>query len=199
MTKKYIMSSLNIYILFINIILYLTGLYVVNLYSTKNIIIISIGLIITLFISIISYYNKKNIIYNSGIFITFLTNIILINNIISINQNYDYLNNLITNKYEYKDYSLYIQKKNQIYKDITKLENKKIGILTENYENTCKIMNKNVKVKCLKYNDISDLESSLQSGEIQAFIIEKSKYNNYNNKKSQTKEILSIKIKDPIY
>lgn len=199
MTKKYIMSSLNIYILFINITLYLIGLYFINLYPTKNTIIISIALIIILFISTISYYNKKNIIYNSGIFITFLTNIILINNIININQNYDYLNNLITNKYEYKDYSLYIQKKNQIYIDISKLESKKIGILTENYENTCKIINNKINVECLKYNDITDLENSLQSGEIQAFIIEKSKYNNHNNIKNQAKEILNIKIKDPIY
>lgn len=199
MTKKYIMSSLNIYTLFFNITLYLIGLYFINLYPTKNTIIISIVLIITLFISTISYYNKKNIIYNSGIFITFLTNIILINNIININQNYDYLNNLITNKYEYKDYSLYIQKKNQIYIDISKLESKKIGILTENYENTCKIINNKISVECLKYNDITALEKSLQSGEIQAFIIEKSKYNNHNNIKNQTKEILNIKIKDPIY
>ena len=185
MTKKYILASLSICILIINIILYLVALHSINLYQLSKDTIITIFLISILVISILTYLSKHNTIYNSGILLTIITNIILINSIYNLNQDYSYLNNLYTNTYEYKDYSVYVQKKNTIYNDISKLENKKIGILDNNYNNTCSIIQKEITIECINYKDISSLEESLQNGEIQAFIIE----NTYYNKLPDTKEI----------
>lgn len=199
MTKKYIMSSLNTYILLFNIILFLISIHSINLFIFQKDIIIETTLVLILLISIISYFNKKHIIYNIGVFITILTNVILISNIYNINNNYEVLNNLITNKYEYKDYSIYIQKKNPIYNNISNLKNKKIGILSSNYENTCQMVTKTIPINCVKYNNINELEESLQNGKIQAFIIETSKYNNLNSNqeiKYQTRKVYNIKIKD---
>ena len=126
MIKKYILASLNIYLLIITSLIYIIGLITINIYPTSINYIVTISLAIATTITLICYLNKKKSIYNLGVILTFIFNTITIYNIIELNTNYEYLNNIVTNKYEYKKYDVYVQKKNTKYNEIEKLNNKKI-------------------------------------------------------------------------
>ena len=156
MIKKYILASLNIIIFFISLIIYIIGLLYIKPFTSLKSIIIIISLTAIFISSIILYFNKKIKLYNIGIFITFLLNIILIYNIIDLNIKYSYINNLFTNKYEYIEYTIYVQKKNVIYSDISKLNNKKIGTISNN-KNINAYLNNIINIECINYDNIGSL------------------------------------------
>lgn len=198
MTKKYILASLNIIIFIIFLILLSIGLWQIKIFSNIKTILIIIGLIITLAISIYLYFNKKIKLYNIGIFITFLLNIILLYNIIDLNYKYNYLSNTINQKYQYLEYNIYVQKKNVIYSDIKKLNNKKIGTLNNN-KNISQYLNKIINIECIEYNTIEELTYAIENGEIQSFIINEEEYNNIpedNSIKDKVRNIYTTKIKN---
>lgn len=200
MTKKYILASLNIIIFIIFLILLSIGLWQIKIFSNIKTILIIIGLIITLAISIYLYFNKKIKLYNIGIFITFLLNIILLYNIIDLNYKYNYLSNTINQKYQYLEYNIYVQKKNVIYSDIKKLNNKKIGTLNNN-KNISQYLNKIINIKCIEYNTIEELTYAIENGEIQSFIINEEEYNNIpkdNSIKDKVRIIYTTKIKNDL-
>lgn len=200
MTKKYILASLNIIIFIIFLILLSIGLWQVKIFSNIKTILIIIGLIITLAISIYLYFNKKIKLYNIGIFITFLLNIILLYNIIDLNYKYNYLSNTINQKYQYLEYNIYVQKKNVIYSDIKKLNNKKIGTLNNN-KNISQYLNKIINIECIEYNTIEELTYAIENGEIQSFIINEEEYNNIpedNSIKDKVRIIFNTKIKNDL-
>lgn len=200
MTKKYILASLNIIIFIIFLILLSIGLWQVKIFSNIKTILIIIGLIITLAISIYLYFNKKIKLYNIGIFITFLLNIILLYNIIDLNYKYNYLSNTINQKYQYLEYNIYVQKKNVIYSDIKKLNNKKIGTLNNN-KNISQYLNKIINIECIEYNTIEELTYAIENGEIQSFIINEEEYNNIpedNSIKDKVRIIYTSKIKNDL-
>ena len=62
-------------------------------------------------------------------------NITTLYNIDILNNNYDYISNIVTNEYLYKTYNVYVQKKNTKYNNIETLNNKKIGTLNSNSNN----------------------------------------------------------------
>ena len=200
MTKKYILASLNIIIFIIFLILLSIGLWQIKIFSNIKTILIIIGLIITLAISIYLYFNKKIKLYNIGIFITFLLNIILLYNIIDLNYKYNYLSNTTNQKYQYLEYNIYVQKKNVIYSDIKKLNNKKIGTL-DNNKNISQYLNKIINIECIEYNTIEELTYAIENGEIQSFIINEEEYNNIpedNSIKDKVRIIYTSKIKNDL-
>lgn len=200
MTKKYILASLNIIIFIIFLILLSIGLWQIKIFSNIKTILIIIGLIITLAISIYLYFNKKIKLYNIGIFITFLLNIILLYNIIDLNYKYNYLSNTINQKYQYLEYNIYVQKKNVIYSNIKKLNNKKIGTL-DNNKNISQYLNKIINIECIEYNTIEELTYAIENGEIQSFIINEEEYNNIpedNSIKDKVRIIFNTKIKNDL-
>ena len=200
MTKKYILASLNIIIFIIFLILLSIGLWQIKIFSNIKTILIIIGLIITLAISIYLYFNKKIKLYNIGIFITFLLNIILLYNIIDLNYKYNYLSNTINQKYQYLEYNIYVQKKNVIYSNIKKLNNKKIGTLNNN-KNISQYLNKIINIECIEYNAIEELTYAIENGEIQSFIINEEEYNNIpedNSIKDKVRIIYTTKIKNDL-
>lgn len=200
MTKKYILASLNIIIFIIFLILLSIGLWQIKIFSNIKTILIIIGLIITLAISIYLYFNKKIKLYNIGIFITFLLNIILLYNIIDLNYKYNYLSNTTNQKYQYLEYNIYVQKKNVIYSNIKKLNNKKIGTL-DNNKNISQYLNKIINIECIEYNTIEELTYAIENGEIQSFIINEEEYNNIpedNSIKDKVRIIFTTKIKNDL-
>lgn len=197
MIKKYILASLNIIIFFISLIIYIIGLLYIKPFTSLKSIIIIISLTAIFISSIILYFNKKIKLYNIGIFITFLLNIILIYNIIDLNIKYSYISNLFTNKYEYIEYTIYVQKKNVIYSDISKLNNKKIGTISNN-KNINAYLNNIINIECINYDNIDDLTYAIENGIVQSVILNKKEYESIpDNKeiKHKTRDIYTSKIK----
>lgn len=197
MIKKYILASLNIIIFFISLIIYIIGLLYIKPFTSLKSIIIIISLTAIFISSIILYFNKKIKLYNIGIFITFLLNMILIYNIIDLNIKYSYINNLFTNKYEYIEYTIYVQKKNVIYSDISKLNNKKIGTISNN-KNINAYLNNIINIECINYDNIDDLTYAIENGIVQSVILNKKEYESIPDNKAikhKTRDIYTSKIK----
>lgn len=197
MIKKYILASLNIIIFFISLIIYIIGLLYIKPFTSLKSIIIIISLTAIFISSIILYFNKKIKLYNIGIFITFLLNIILIYNIIDLNIKYSYISNLFTNKYEYIEYTIYVQKKNVIYSDISKLNNKKIGTISNN-KNINAYLNNIINIECINYDNIDDLTYAIENGIVQSVILNKKEYESIPDNKAikhKTRDIYTSKIK----
>lgn len=197
MIKKYILASLNIIIFFISLIIYIIGILYIKPFTSLKSIIIIISLTAIFISSIILYFNKKIKLYNIGIFITFLLNIILIYNIIDLNIKYSYISNLFTNKYEYIEYTIYVQKKNVIYSDISKLNNKKIGTISNN-KNINAYLNNIINIECINYDNIDDLTYAIENGIVQSVILNKKEYESIPDNKAikhKTRDIYSSKIK----
>ena len=176
MTKKYLLESINIIVLIINIILYTIALTTLNIYSSNKTITHITSLILLIIILYKLYFAKRVSLYNIGVFLCFITNTILIINIINLNNDYQYLNNIINKQYTYEKYNIYVSKKNPYYSDITKLSNKNIGILNENYTNTIEYLNKKVTINYKEYKNINELEQAFISNEIQSFILSENKF-----------------------
>lgn len=197
MIKKYILASLNIIIFFISLVIYIIGLLYIKPFTSLKSIIIIISLTAIFISSIILYFNKKIKLYNIGIFITFLLNIILIYNIIDLNIKYSYISNLFTNKYEYIEYTIYVQKKNVIYSDISKLNNKKIGTISNN-KNINAYLNNIINIECINYDNIDDLTYAIENGIVQSVILNKKEYESIPDNKAikhKTRDIYTSKIK----
>lgn len=134
MKKTFIYGILNIIILFLLNVIFLIGLYLTNT-NIKLTIIITLTLLLINIVACKSYISKSKILYNTSQFIIFIINIILFYQIININNNYNYIENIFSNKYQYNNYSLYILKKTPVYLNISNLNDKNIGILENNKEN----------------------------------------------------------------
>ncbi|MGN1371492.1 MAG: hypothetical protein ACI4XM_04390 [Candidatus Coprovivens sp.] len=202
MIKKYTLESLNIYILILSSIIYIIGLFTIDLFPKTTKALIIVGILTMIIISLYCYLNKKNTIYNIGIFLTLLLNVVIIYNIINLNNRYDYITNVITKKYEYKEYDIYVLKKNPKYNELEKLNNKTIGILNENNENFCNQINNDIEIKCLYYSSLDEIEESIKTGIIQSFALSKEEQLILNQSsldiKKQSRIIKTIKIKDSI-
>ncbi len=200
MLKKYILSSLSIVILLFQYILLYIGILEINLYSKTTTILLIISSIILLIISLVLYFSRKINHYNIGVVLALILNIIVANSIYKLNKEYLYITNVITDNYIYKEYNIYVQKKNTTYSDISKLNNKKIGLLN-NEKNIKNHIDKKINIEYIKYDSITEIEEAITNGEIQSFIIseneefllEKDELNNkvriiYSNKIKDTKK-----------
>lgn len=200
MNKKYILASLSINVSIILSIILMLGIITIKLLSPIKTVIIGIIILIIISLTMYSYLCKKKNIYNAGAFISFLFNIILIYNIFSLNNQYSYINNMITQEYKYKTYNIYVQKKTPKYNSIDKLNGKKIGMLTDNNQNIKEYLSNQVIVEYKTYNSMSEIITALDQGEIQSFIIDENTYNNTVDEdgkfKNKIRIISSNKIKE---
>lgn len=202
MKTKYILGSLSITLsLILNIILILILSY---LKITKTIYIATL-IILTIIVTTILiklYLNKKQIKYNIGIFLSIFLCIISIYTLYEIEEKYDYLK-VITNKnLTYENYNIYVLKKNTIYNNLAKLENKKIGLLEENNQNIKEYLEDKVNIEYIIYSNFQEISIAIQNGEIQSFILNEKEYNKLSKEDKEiftkTRIIYNSKIKTNI-
>ena len=193
MNKQYILGAINILLIIVLYLLNLLAFINLDIYNKNIIVIISIFFIVVISILIHSYLSKNRNIYNVIQFISFLLNIILIFNINNIENTYEYYSNIYTNKYVYKEYSIYVQKKNTTYNNITKLKDKNVSFISDSKSLEKFINDKKINTK--KYTSIKELEDSISNGTSQALLLNKEEYNNLSSKaKEKIKVIYTSKI-----
>lgn len=201
MKKTFIYGILNIIILFLLNVIFLIGLYLTNT-NIKLTIIITLTLLLINIVACKSYISKSKILYNTSQFIIFIINIILFYQIININNNYNYIENIFSNKYQYNNYSLYILKKTPVYLNISNLNDKNIGILENNKENIQNIFKNEIKGTYKVYNNSEELIRNIKDGYIQSLIISDEEYENLILKNPEIsyiiKNVYTIKVKDKI-
>mgnify|MGYP004664268025 CR=1 FL=1 len=201
MKKTFIYGILNIIILFLLNVIFLIGLYLTNT-NIKLTIIITLTLLLINIVACKSYISKSKILYNTSQFIIFIINIILFYQIININNNYNYIENIFSNKYQYNNYSLYILKKTPVYLNISNLNDKNIGILENNKENIQNIFKNEIKGTYKVYNNSEELIRNIKGGYIQSLIISDEEYENLILKNPEIsyiiKNVYTIKVKDKI-
>lgn len=201
MKKTFIYGILNIIILFLLNVIFLIGLYLTNT-NIKLTIIITLTLLLINIVACKSYISKSKILYNTSQFIIFIINIILFYQIIVINNNYNYIENIFSNKYQYNNYSLYILKKTPVYLNISNLNDKNIGILENNKENIQNIFKNEIKGTYKVYNNSEELIRNIKGGYIQSLIINDEEYENLILKNPEIsyiiKNVYTIKVKDKI-
>lgn len=169
MSKKFMLASIDI-ILFIILSMALDiFLYTIHGYNIYLFLIIGFQTVIWA-ISLITYFNKHKLIYNIGVFVTFFVNIISCYFIYNYNNQYDLINGLVFNKYDYIDYYIYV-KKGTTYSNLLDLKEKNIGILDDNYDNVYSILKNRIDINSKKYYSFDDLISSLNDADIQAIIV----------------------------
>lgn len=199
MKRKYILEALNINISIISSLILVIGIITIKFLTPIKTIFIIFLLISIVSFTIFAYLSKKKNLYNTGAFLSFLLNIIIIYNIISLNNQYNYIENLITKEYKYSTYNIYVQKKTPTYNNINKLNGKKIGMLKNNNQNVKEYLNNKVEINYKIYDSLPEIINALEQGEIQSFIIDESTYNNQNvesNYKNKTRIISSDQIKN---
>ena len=193
MNKQYILGAINILLIIVLYLLNLLAFINLDIYNKNIIVIITIFFIVVISILIHSYLSKNRNIYNVIQFISFLLNIILIFNINNIENTYEYYSNIYTNKYVYKEYSIYVQKKNTTYNNIIKLKDKNISFISDSKSLEKFINDKKINTK--KYTSIKELEDSISNGTSQALLLNKEEYNNLSSKaKEKIKVIYTSKI-----
>ena len=195
MTKKYILGALNICIFMALIVLTIIGTTSIGLISKTNNMLLISALAIAAIILLSLYFSKNHKKYNVGVFITLILNIVLVFNLVEMNKEYSFIENIVHKNYNYVTYNLYVKKSNTTYNNIYKLENKKIGLLNINQDNIESQINKKINVEYKIYENVESLQEGIQSGEIQAFIIDSSYDKNDLKISNKIRIIYSSKIK----
>ena len=192
MTKKFILNAILINICILSYIILLIGLISIKNLSLIAIIIISIIYLIALIFILYCYLSKKNIIYNIGIIFTIILTLICLSNINNLNKTYSYIENIFNNKYEYQTYEIYVNKKTTKYSNITKLNGKKIGMLTSNKYNVKKYLNNISDIEYVTYETSDELIIALNNYEVQSIIISEEDYQNIDNQNNLKNKITPI-------
>jgi hypothetical protein len=185
MKKKYLLGAINITLLFLLAIILLISYNYIGIFSSKETILFIIAMLIVLSIIVYTYLSKKTFVYNVGIYTCFMLNIIFIYLINSANLEYNFINNYIKGNV-YTTYNIIVLRKNVLYNNISKLENKTIGSTSPNP----KLDTNKYKIKL--YNNINDLTEAIQNAEIQSIIL--SNEDIYNLKKYNSNTYGKFKI-----
>lgn len=194
MNKNYILSALSICLFILLSIFSLYLYYSLGLYEDYLVTIGAFMAGLTILCSIF-YFSKKSLIYNLGTFIMILANVVLIYNIIDIDNKNGYVSNLVSMKYKYETYELYVQKKNTMYNKIGKLDGKKIGILVLNKDNVSDYLKNIVNADIIVYDNLGDMEEAILNGDIQGFILMQD-YKLSDDFSYTVKEIYKCKVKE---
>ena len=197
MTKKYFLSAISICLMVSLFIVMIIGIINSKLLNPLMTRIIIISFIILTIILIKLYLSKNHRRYNAGALITIVLNLVLAFQIIDMNNSYSYIENLVSNSYEYNTYELYVQKSNTTYSKIDKLKGKTIGLLENNRDNVIAYIDNLVDVKYRTYHNLDELFTAIKDGEIQAFIISDQNKNELekNKNKSKIRMIYTNRIK----
>ena len=125
------------------------------------------------FLSIIAIsYNK----YISGKIFTIIICALMSLGIYHLQYTYDFIRNLDEEKYEYKTYYV-IALDNSSNTSIYSINNKKVGLLTENNINVKRILNTKLdKIEYIEYTDINILFNDFFEQKIRAVIVSENQY-----------------------
>lgn len=192
MNKKFILASFNILLFVIVSILTDISLYMIHYNMFIFIIVIQVLLFI---LSIISYFSRKIFIYNIGVFILFVVNVIGCYYLVYLEDSFSSVSNIITSKYEYKEYHLYVLKSTK-YHDILDLESKNIGIISNNYEYNCEVLNNTISIRCSSYDELYAMVDDLNTGNIQG-IFHPDDFDKLDVISSDYRDIYHITVKYP--
>lgn len=151
-------------------IVMLIGFLRINVLSGKTIAFICF--ISFILISVAISYNK----YLSGKIFSSIITIIMGIVIYQMNYTYDFINNLNSNVYEYKDYYV-VTFDNNINKNIYNINNKQVGLLKDNCTNIERKLNtKLTKVNYIEYTDINDLFNDFYTQKFRAILVNENQY-----------------------
>ena len=192
MLKKFILNAILINICLFSYITLLVGFITIKNIPTFLIILISIIFLISLIIIVYCYLNKHNLIYNMGIVLTIIITITCLFNINNLNNTYSYLENIYSKKYKYDTYEVYVHKSTTTYNNLTKLEGKKIGMLSKNSLNVKKYLNNVSNIEYMTYDTSDELLNALKNYEVQSIIISDEDYQNLNNDDKYKSKLTSI-------
>lgn len=165
----------NLHIIFnsliiITFIIFLIGLIRINAFEKNTIIYISS---LTIFLIIIAIsYNK----YISGKIFTILLCLAMGAGIYKMQYTYDFINTLNTAFYESKTYYV-VAFDNNSNRNIYTLNNKKIGLMSENSINVERLLNTKLDdIKYIEYENINNLFSDFYSQQFRALIVNENQY-----------------------
>ncbi len=188
MKKKLLLGAANINLLIILSILIILMYNYIGLLNIVSTVLISILILIIISTIIFTYLSNKIKIYNVGAYICFMLNIILIYLISTTNLEYNFFNNYIKGNV-YTTYNVIVLRKNVLYNNISKLENKTIGYIEEDP----KIDQNKYNIK--KYDNLNEMTQAIEKAEVQSIVLSDEdlevvkEYNNYFY--NQTKVIYS--------
>lgn len=199
MINKYIKGAINITIIPILATILLLGIYKTSVDPRSNIILITIITLVVSILLAITYLSKNKNKYNIGQFIAIFINIILVFCIYTINKDYNYIQNIFSNDYNYYNNNVYVLKSTK-YKSSNQLSSKKIGILKNNSDNSTPIITKSIKnIEIVEYDDKNTMIEALYNGEVQSILLNENETkilkNNSNKIIKDTRTIYEIKIK----
>ena len=164
MKKKYLLGAINISLLFLLSILIIIMYKYIGILNITKTILLSVLLLVIITILIFTYLSNKIKIYNVGAYICFMLNIIFIYLISTTNIEYNFFNNYLKGNV-YTTYNVIVLRKNVLYNNISKLENKTIGYIEEDP----KIDQNKYTVK--KYNSINEMTAAIENAEVQSIIL----------------------------
>ena len=174
MKKKYLLGAINITLLILLAIILLISYNYIGIFNKTQTILFIIATLVIVTIIIKTYLSRRNPIYNIGAYTCFMINIIFIYLINRANVEYNFIDNYIKGNV-YTTYNIIVLRKNVLYNNISKLENKTIGSTIENPKlDTDKY---NIKM----YENTEDLTEAIQNAEIQSIILSKEDFNSLKN------------------
>ena len=164
MKKKYLLGAININLLILLSILIIIMYKYIGILNIAKTILLSVLLLIIITILIFTYLSNKIKIYNVGAYICFMLNIIFLYLISTTNVEYNFFNNYLKGNV-YTTYNVIVLRKNVLYNNISKLENKTIGYIEEDP----KIDQNKYTIK--KYNSINEMTTAIENAEVQSIIL----------------------------
>ncbi len=194
MKKKYILGAFNIWLYILLSILFIVGLVEIGIISIPKTIFVILAILISIGILAMLYLDKDVKVYNVTMFVTLLLNVVLAYNVFNYSYNYDYMNNLLHEKYNYEEYNVYVLK-STIYHDLDRLENKKIGMLETNHNNIQRVLKGRINIEFKTYKTMDEIYTALDNGEKQSFISTEKDLNKASIKNVYVKSVYSTKIK----
>lgn len=176
-------------LLVVTFVLLLTGLIRTRVFTTGSIIYISC--IATFLMLVAMSYTK----YLSGkIYSLFIVGCMLVG-IYYMQYTYDFINNLNSTKYEYKEYYV-VTFNNGRNKSIYNINNKKVGLLKDNSTNIQKILNiKLDSIKYIEYDNQNDFYEDFYNQEYRAIIVNNNQYKYLTNNISDNSRSVKILYK----
>ena len=172
----------NLHIIFNTIIIIvflviLLGLKQVEVFETSFILYVG-GILLFLILIAISY-NK----YISGRIFTIILCILMSLGIYRLQYTYDFIRNLNSSMYEYKEYHV-VSFDNSSNKNIYNINNKKVGLLKENSVNIERVLNTKLdQVKYITFDSQTELFDSFYNNEFRAIIVTENQYKYLKNNK----------------
>ena len=197
LNKLFYLLKSNLHIIFntcliLCLCILILGLMRVNAFSKGTIIYISI---LVLFLNIVAISHNK---YLSGKIFSIILCIGMTAAIWQLQYTYDFIRNLNFYKYEYKTYYVVTFNTN-INKSIYNINNKKVGLLSNNSTNIERFLNTKLdKVEYIEYNDSNSLFESFYNQKFRAAIVNDNEYkyllNNESNGGKSVKILYEFKV-----